>query len=270
VTAGVAGLIWAINPALRPITVQRILRDTAIDLGEPGPDNLFGYGRIDAQSAVAIAQVTADATDATPPLAQIDTPTDGETVSGTIRIAASALDVGSGLGVADVTFSLDGEIIATDTAPPFLIALVTNRVAPGQHTLTAIATDEAGNASDPASARIFIAGAADNGGGDSNDGVTPNADNIPPRIALVFPIDGATVSGDVGALATATDNADLARIEWLVDGRILSATPVTGTRANAEFVWRASGVLAGEHTLTARAVDAAGNQAGFSVVLTIP
>ncbi|MDX1964475.1 MAG: S8 family serine peptidase [Pirellulales bacterium] len=53
--AGVAGLIWSVNPNLTPDQVEQILRDSAVDLGAPGRDQFFGHGRIDAGAAVALA-----------------------------------------------------------------------------------------------------------------------------------------------------------------------------------------------------------------------
>ncbi len=53
--AGVAGLILAINPDLRWDEVRQIIRDTAEDVGDPGFDNFFGYGRVHAADAAAAA-----------------------------------------------------------------------------------------------------------------------------------------------------------------------------------------------------------------------
>jgi bacillopeptidase F len=39
-------------PTMTITTTERILRETALDLGEPGPDNTYGYGRLDAYAAV--------------------------------------------------------------------------------------------------------------------------------------------------------------------------------------------------------------------------
>jgi len=50
--AGLAALIWSVNPTLTPGDVEDIIESTAIDLGEPGRDDDFGYGRIDASAAV--------------------------------------------------------------------------------------------------------------------------------------------------------------------------------------------------------------------------
>lgn len=50
--AGVASLVWSVNPELDPDEVRRVLQDTADDLGPPGPDELYGYGRLNAGRAV--------------------------------------------------------------------------------------------------------------------------------------------------------------------------------------------------------------------------
>ena len=50
--AGVAALILSKNPAATPDQVRQKLRDSADDLGTPGWDPLFGYGRVNARRAV--------------------------------------------------------------------------------------------------------------------------------------------------------------------------------------------------------------------------
>jgi thermitase len=44
---GVAALLMSINPSLDASEIEEILRITALDLGEPGPDEYYGFGRID-------------------------------------------------------------------------------------------------------------------------------------------------------------------------------------------------------------------------------
>ena len=53
--AGLAALVWSVNPALTNDGVQSIIETTAVDLGSPGWDETFGWGRIDAAAAVAAA-----------------------------------------------------------------------------------------------------------------------------------------------------------------------------------------------------------------------
>jgi subtilisin family serine protease len=54
--AGLAGLVWSVVPSLTPDQVGQMMRDTAQDLGTPGWDQYFGYGRIDALSTLQALQ----------------------------------------------------------------------------------------------------------------------------------------------------------------------------------------------------------------------
>ncbi|NPV13451.1 S8 family serine peptidase [candidate division WOR-3 bacterium] len=55
--SGVAALILSLNPALTPNEVRAILAASAIDMGSPGKDNLFGYGMVNAARALQLTQV---------------------------------------------------------------------------------------------------------------------------------------------------------------------------------------------------------------------
>jgi serine protease len=50
--AGIASLVWGVNPGLKAGEVRQILTDTAMDLGSAGRDNTFGYGLANADAAV--------------------------------------------------------------------------------------------------------------------------------------------------------------------------------------------------------------------------
>lgn len=260
--AGVAALVWSTQPALRPATVERILRETALDLGDPGRDDAYGAGRIDAASAVAAAESIVEAADTRAPVATIRSPLDGVTVSGTVRVAVDAADLDDGLGVAEVALQVDGIPSVVDTAAPYRFALSTAALAPGPHTVSAIATDDAGNASPPSTITILVSGA------DGDDGDGDPTDVLPPTVTIQFPLDGAFVSGQVGIQAIATDNVELKTVELLIDGIVREARPAEGARFTASFVWSASGSAAGSHLLTVRAIDAAGNTGVDSVTVT--
>lgn len=53
--AGVVALMLEANPSLDHDQVVQILEDTSLDLGAPGPDNVFGAGRVNAFEAVSNA-----------------------------------------------------------------------------------------------------------------------------------------------------------------------------------------------------------------------
>jgi thermitase len=261
IAAGVAALIWSARPELPPITVLRLLEDTAIDLGDAGDDEQFGAGRLDAGRALTAARDLVTTPDRTAPLVNIVEPVDNTVVEGTVRVSAHALDADPGLGVADVVLRVDGRAIVTDTAAPYRFALRTDRLAPGEHTVTCVAHDLAGNAGTD-SVRIRVGG---DGAGAGDD--RQSNDTIPPRVIINFPTSGAIVTGEVGAQATLSDNLELARVEWLVDGVPRAAESLAGTRATTSFRWDATGADAGNHLLTVRATDASGNPGSATVVL---
>lgn len=60
VAAAVAALIFSANSLLSPDQVQKILFDSATDLGASGWDQYYGWGRVNASSAVAQARETSD------------------------------------------------------------------------------------------------------------------------------------------------------------------------------------------------------------------
>src|SRR5579885_1828538 len=138
VVAGVAGLVMAANPALSNAQVASLIEQNADDLGAPGFDNYFGWGRVAAYRAVAAAAGAAPPPDTTPPSAAISSPANGATVAGTITVDVTASD---NVGVAQVALYLDGSPIGTDTTAPYSFAWDTTASAAGAHTLQAIAYD---------------------------------------------------------------------------------------------------------------------------------
>ncbi len=55
-TAGIAALMVAANPAITPDEIENGLFSTAVDIGAAGDDNVFGHGLVDAFAAVTFAQ----------------------------------------------------------------------------------------------------------------------------------------------------------------------------------------------------------------------
>jgi subtilisin family serine protease len=54
-TAGLAALVWSAKPAFSRTQVFDALKNSADDLGAPGPDGDYGYGRINAMKALRLA-----------------------------------------------------------------------------------------------------------------------------------------------------------------------------------------------------------------------
>jgi peptidoglycan/xylan/chitin deacetylase (PgdA/CDA1 family) len=71
-----------------------------------------------------------------------------------VSLAATAGDVGS--GVAQVAFDMDGARLGTDTTAPYALSWNTRKAGFGQHTLTAVATDVAGNSTTSAPVTVTV------------------------------------------------------------------------------------------------------------------
>ena len=80
--------------------------------------------------------------DTTPPTVSVTAPTAGQNVSGTTTLSANASD---NVSVASVQFTLDGNNLGSPvTTSPYTYSWNSASVANGTHTISAIATDEAG------------------------------------------------------------------------------------------------------------------------------
>ncbi|HEY8108538.1 MAG TPA: transglycosylase domain-containing protein [Patescibacteria group bacterium] len=71
------------------------------------------------------------------PDVSLTSPTGGTIDPGTVNISATATTPRDGAGIEQVQFSVDGAVIATDTAPPFSASTT---LSDGSHTITATAT----------------------------------------------------------------------------------------------------------------------------------
>jgi peptidoglycan/xylan/chitin deacetylase (PgdA/CDA1 family) len=79
------------------------------------------------------------------PTVNLTQPSIGSSVPRGSQVALTATATDSASGVAQVAFFVDGKALGTDTASPYELAWNTRKTSFGQHTLTAVATDRAGN-----------------------------------------------------------------------------------------------------------------------------
>lgn len=90
----------------------------------------------------------------------------------------------------------------------------------------------------------------------------PPPDTSPPVVAITSPADGAGVTGSITVSASASDNIGVSKVELYLDGVLFAADAL----APYTFTWDTTKSSDGVHTLTARAYDAAGNQAASNPV----
>jgi hypothetical protein len=92
--------------------------------------------------------------DTTNPTVSITSPSNGASVTGNVKITASAGDAGS--GIAQVSFYADGVLIGTASTAPYTVPWNTKKTTRGQHLLTAIARDRAGNTQTSAAIQVTV------------------------------------------------------------------------------------------------------------------
>jgi hypothetical protein len=92
--------------------------------------------------------------DTAPPTVTITSPASGATVKGNVKIVAAPTDAQA--GIASVGFYVDGALVGTSTSAPWQLSWNTKRASPGQHVLTAVATDRAGNSTTSAAVTVTV------------------------------------------------------------------------------------------------------------------
>jgi hypothetical protein len=194
------------------------------------PDNLFG------------GTVTPP-----PPAADTVAPTvtaSTSVTSTTVGLGASASD---NVGVSSVDFMVDGVLQGNDTSSPYSLAIASSKLANGNHSLVAVAYDQAGNAGQSAPVPFSV-----------STTVTAS-DTVAPTVS-------ASVSvrkGGIMMKAAASDNVGVTKVEFWVDGVIKA----TDTSAAYSADWNTSSwAPKSKHSLVAKAYDAAGNVRSSSAV----
>jgi predicted phage tail protein len=156
------------TPGFTPAVGNRIAQPTVASYTNSGLTPGTYYYRVAAEDAagnISAASNEASATvlgDTTPPVVSITAPAGGSTVSATVAVNASATDNGT---VANVQFKLDGASLgAPDTSSPYSVNWDTTTATNTQHTLTAVATDAAGNSTTSATVTVTVGNAAPSSG----------------------------------------------------------------------------------------------------------
>jgi poly(hydroxyalkanoate) depolymerase family esterase len=91
-----------------------------------------------------------------------------------------------------------------------------------------------------------------------------NLDGNAPIVSLTAPANGVNVSGAITVSATASDDIGVDRVEFLLDGTLLSSDAI----APYSISWNSATASTGNHTLQARAFDLVDN-VGTSATVTV-
>jgi hypothetical protein len=244
IVTGLAALIFSTNPNLTPKQVEQILKSTAVDLGEPGYDNYYGWGRINASKALKMAAGTPPPPqDTTPPNVAITYPKDKSTVSGSIIVTVNASD---NTAVSKVELYKNGELFAVDYEAPYEFYWETKNDPNGDYTLTAKAYDTANNIGE-SQITVKVANKAQ--------------DTTPPTVNIIQPTNGSTIYGKIDIQASAWDESGIQKIEFYINDKLKA----TDYNEPYTYRWDTKKVKDGWYLITVKAYDNSGNTAQTSI-----
>jgi hypothetical protein len=203
----------------------------------------FDYRADDEPDPTHRPTLTVDYTDASvvvAPTVALAAPSPGDRVSGTgVRLAAAASD---DRRVDKVEFYVDGALKATDTAAPFETTWNSTSVATGTtHSITAKATDDAGNQTTTSAATS----------------VTVDNTN-PPTTAVTAATPGTADPSKWTVTASASDDIGVARVEFYADGSRFAEATTAPYTATWDTLDPLASAYDGAHTLTTKAYDTSG------------
>lgn len=251
IAAGLAGLIISANPDLTNTQVGEIIMQNADDLGDPGFDQYYGYGRVNACASLAAAIGTAPEPepepDITDPLVSITSPDEGSTVSSSITVSVSATD---NVGVETVELYIDGTLFGTSNPDFHNFYWNTNDLPEGYYELSAIGYDTSGNIGHSNSVTVYVHNQQEQ-------------DITSPVVSITSPADGAHLSKLVKITVLASDNIGVTRMQLYVDGLLMFDKQASAI----SWPWNVKKASNGEHIISSKAYDAAGNVGTDSITV---
>ncbi len=241
---GLAALIMSQHPEYSSPQVRQTISNYADDIGAAGKDASFGYGRINAQRALAVSN------DTSPPTIANQSSTVISSYSASVQWttnenSTSQLEYGLSSAYGSLS-ALDGSLAKSHSQT--LSGLAADTV----YHFRVLSKDAAGNEA---------------ASGDMTFTTLPKTpDTVKPVIAVTSPSDNASVSGIFTLSGTASDNEALSKVEIAIDGGAASAA--SGT-SDWSYSINSLALTNGAHSLSASAEDSSGNRSSVSVQIVV-
>lgn len=242
IVAGVAALVISANPTLSNDQVVSLLEQSADDIGAPGYDPSFGYGRVNAFRAVTMASQAPGAVSpvpqgATAAVLSSPTPNSQYTFGSSVSLQAIASASTADGNITNLSFVVNGVTVATGAGSD--VSFNWTPTATGGYSIVAVATDDQGVTATSSATTIQV-------GNPDTTAPTVTISSAPPNGSrLTFPT--VSLSG------TASDNVAVQAVEVVVN----NGRPQL---ANGTMSWTAQISLApGTDVISVYSVDASGN-----------
>ncbi len=188
--------------------------------------------------------------DTTAPTVVLSSPVSGQTITGTVAIAATAND---NVAIQKVEFYDGTTLLGTDTTSPYSFNWTPIFSANGLHTITAKAFDTSNLTTTSAGLSVTVA----------------IPDTSPPTsVTITTPSSGTTITSSTTISATAIDNVAIQKIEFYLDN--LTSTPLCiDTTSPYTCSWTPASSQNGSHNLYIKAYDTSNNSTSTTTPVTV-
>jgi hypothetical protein len=209
--SGALALLLSAFPDLSADRQQSALESGAVDLGPAGPDNGFGYGRLDVRAAYDAVASTGDFTLATSP-ASASTPLGG-TVGYTVtvgRVNGVAGDVAlslTGLSTSQATWTFTPATVIGGAGASQLAVTASSSLAPGSYPLTITGTS--GAIAHQVAATLVVAAPPD-----FTLAISPASASTPAGGTVAYTVTVGAVNGFAGDVALALAGLSSSQASW--------------------------------------------------------
>mgnify|MGYP001962462168 CR=1 FL=1 len=192
-----------------------------------------------------------DNIDNIPPTGFILYPYAGQIVSDNIEIQVSASD---NVGIAEVEFYLDGNLLSSDDQVPYAHEWNTNSSSEDEeHVIYATIIDLQGNSTDLSPISVTV-----------NNDDAPSNDLTPPIATILTPLSTQTVSDTVIITGFASDNHEIEQVIFYVNDQLIDTVTDSPYTTNWITYEEANN---SEHVIQMTAQDLSGNQSSAQPVL---
>lgn len=188
-----------------------------------------------------------DVADIDPPFVQIVYPASGAFVNGNVQIVASATDDDK---VSEIRIYIDGKVVTTTDKNFLSYSWNTTPIADNlTHYVSAVAIDPSDNVGYSQVVAVTVVKGQ-------------NHDNIPPVVSILYPVGGQIISGSVNIVAQASDDSEVDRVEFYIDGLL----ETTVSNLPYDYLWDTTTEDSGSHAIFLRAFDTNDNSAASATI----
>jgi subtilisin family serine protease len=259
--AGALALLLGAFPDLSADRQQAALESAAVDLGATGPDNTYGYGRLDALAAYQFLSTAPDFTVAA-------SPTEATTAAGgVVNYAVSVAGVNgfagdvalalSGLTASQAGWTISPTVVPGGAGTAQVTVTTTTTIAPGTYPLTVTATS--GSLSRATAVRLVVTAPPDFG-----LAVTPASGTVVVGSSGSYTL---TVSGVNGF--TGTVGMSLSGLPAAVGTASFSPSAVVGSGSATLTIATLGGAPTGTYALTVTGTSGStSHTVGFTLVVS--